>query len=62
MENDILPPRKSFKNAQVEIRESKKNDFILDDTEDELDDEEEYIELESDKELDKNQLEYDDDI
>ena len=50
MGNDILPPR----NTPVEIKESEENDFILDGLEDELDDEKEYIKLESDKELDKN--------
>ena len=54
MGNDILPPKKGSKNAQVETKESKENDFVLDGTKDELDNEEEYIELESNKELNKN--------
>ena len=53
MENDMLPPKKCSRNAQVEIRELEENDFVLDDTEDELD-EDVDIELEFDKELDKS--------
>ncbi|KAF3443025.1 hypothetical protein FNV43_RR16946 [Rhamnella rubrinervis] len=53
MENDILPSRKGSTNAHVEVREPEKNDFVSDGKEYELDEEEE-IELKSDKELDKN--------
>ena len=49
MENDILQPRKGSRNAQVEIRESEENDFVLNDMKNELDDDDEYIKLESDK-------------
>ena len=53
MENDMLPPKKGSRNAQVEIKEPQKNDFVSDDTEDELD-EDVDIELEFDKELVKS--------
>ena len=49
----MLPLKKGSRNAQVEIRESKENDFVTDDTKDELD-EDVDIELESDKELHKS--------
>ena len=52
MENDILPPKKGSRNAQVEIREAQQNDFVSNDTKNEFD-EDVDIELESDKELDK---------
>nr|XP_048317942.1 disease resistance protein RPV1-like [Ziziphus jujuba var. spinosa] len=55
MENDMLPPKKGFRNIQVEIREPEKNDFVSDDMEDELD-EDTDIELKSNKELDKKEL------
>ena len=49
----MLPSKKGSRNVQVEIREPKENDFVSNDTEDELD-EDVDTELESDKELDKS--------
>ena len=53
--NDMLPPKKCFRNAQVEIRECEENDFVSDDMKDVLD-EDIDIELESDKELDESSI------
>ncbi|XP_022880855.1 uncharacterized protein LOC111398151 [Olea europaea var. sylvestris] len=50
--DNILPSTRGNRNSQVEIREPDENDFVSDDTEDDLNEEEE-IELESNKELDK---------
>ncbi|XP_022850265.1 uncharacterized protein LOC111372253 [Olea europaea var. sylvestris] len=50
--DNILPSTGGNRNSQVEIREPDEDDFVSDDTEDDLNEEEE-IELESDKELDK---------
>ncbi|KAL2524180.1 Uncharacterized protein Adt_09234 [Abeliophyllum distichum] len=50
---DILQPTKGTTNVQDEIREPDENDFVSDGTEDELGEEEE-LDLESDKELDKS--------
>ncbi|XP_022883756.1 uncharacterized protein LOC111400579 [Olea europaea var. sylvestris] len=49
--DNILPSTRDNRNSQVEIREPDEDDFVSDGTEDDLNEEEE-IELESDKELD----------
>nr|XP_048336961.1 uncharacterized protein LOC125424192 [Ziziphus jujuba var. spinosa] len=53
MENDILPPKKDSRNVQVEMKEPEENDFVSNDTENELD-EDVDVELKSDKKLDKS--------
>ncbi|XP_022883721.1 uncharacterized protein LOC111400523 [Olea europaea var. sylvestris] len=50
--DNILPSKRGNRNSQVEKREPDKDDFVSDDTENDLNEEDE-IELESDKELDK---------
>ena len=39
----MLPPKKSYRNVQVEIKDPEENDFVSDDEKDELD---EYVDIE----------------